>query len=621
MVNGFTSEAIRIERGVKQGDALSCAIFIICIDPVLRNINSNDRIKKVALRIRTPNLSIKFKAAAYADDISVVCLNDNESINQIFLEYERLTVRSGLELNADKTEILNLESNEKVTIRFKYNGNRYALDSVNGIKICGIYYCNEENEEYRHNVLDKIEKLSNKIKVWTNRHLTMEGKVLIMKTFGLSQLIYNMQSYEFHEKEIISIERLMFGFLWSTVENKNGRDRIKRAIMKNDYDKGGMRVTDIECLNKSLKLKQFLRASKSNHVIAKIQAWVTNSNEGEIKQDYVNITKSEMVCNIAQETINIITDHNRSWCEGLEEEEYENDRNLINEIASIDISAYLTRKKRVFAICINKQLIRAGVESLGELLQAYEFEIDEKMTKMMTLTLANFPPKLIKIAKCYNDESRINTGECKFIQMSSGMRMDLKSLTVRELQNSLKAILKKTETSNFTEKLGTNFDANNINRLRINCKNPKLRNIYFRLIHNDFFTRVRMKKYGMVNDDVCQRCGEVETMKHQIWECTQAKNIWQLYNELMVCLGENGEEVDEYNSIYVTPEGTAITQIKIRIIQEMIQIARPNNWGRCEIRKLVKDLINMELYNSKQNSVMHKFKLKWNEIEIRMKQY
>jgi hypothetical protein len=89
----------------------------------------------------------------------------------------------------------------------------------------------------------------------------------------------------------------------------------------------------------------------------------------------------------------------------------------------------------------------------------------------------------------------------------------------------------------------------------------------------------------------------------------------------MVCLGENGEEVDEYNSIYVTPEGTAITQIKIRIIQEMIQIARPNNWGRCEIRKLVKDLINMELYNSKQNRVMHKFKLKWNEIEIRMKQY
>jgi hypothetical protein len=414
MVNGFTSEAIRIERGVKQGDALSCAIFIICIDPVLRNINSNNKIKKVALTNRgTPNLSINFKAAAYADDISVICLNDNESINQIFLEYERLTIRSGLELNADKTEILNLESNDKLTIRFEYNGLRYVLDTVNGIKICGIYYCNEENKEYRHNVTDKIEKLSNKIRVWTNRHLTMEGKVLIMKTFGLSQLIYNMQAYKFHEKEIIIIERLMFGFLWSTVENENGRDRIKRAIMKNDYDKGGMRVTDIECLNRALKLKQFLRANRSNHVISKIKAWVTKSNVGEIKQDYVDLTKSDMVCNIAQETINIITDHTRSFCEGLEDEEYENDRNLIDEIASIDINAYLTRKRRVFAICINKQLIKAGVETLGELVQSYEFEIDEKMIKIMKLTLANFPPKLIKISKCYNESIQGNVNSSK----------------------------------------------------------------------------------------------------------------------------------------------------------------------------------------------------------------
>ena len=37
LINGFQSESIKIERGVKQGDALSCAIFIICIDPLLRN--------------------------------------------------------------------------------------------------------------------------------------------------------------------------------------------------------------------------------------------------------------------------------------------------------------------------------------------------------------------------------------------------------------------------------------------------------------------------------------------------------------------------------------------------------------------------------------------------------
>jgi hypothetical protein len=45
LINGFTSEKIRIERGVKQDDALSCALFIICIDPLLRNINKNNQLK------------------------------------------------------------------------------------------------------------------------------------------------------------------------------------------------------------------------------------------------------------------------------------------------------------------------------------------------------------------------------------------------------------------------------------------------------------------------------------------------------------------------------------------------------------------------------------------------
>jgi hypothetical protein len=50
LVNGFQSDSINIERGVKQGDALSCAIFIICIDPLIRNINYNENIKPIIIR-------------------------------------------------------------------------------------------------------------------------------------------------------------------------------------------------------------------------------------------------------------------------------------------------------------------------------------------------------------------------------------------------------------------------------------------------------------------------------------------------------------------------------------------------------------------------------------------
>ncbi len=110
----------------------------------------------------------------------------------------------------------------------------------------------------------------------------MKGKTLIVKTFGLSQIIYNMQSYGFKSAELINTERIIFKFLWSTNENPNGIDQIKGTIMKNEYSKGGMKVTDVESLDRSLKLKQFIRAYNSNHIISKIQALLsTKSGHGK----------------------------------------------------------------------------------------------------------------------------------------------------------------------------------------------------------------------------------------------------------------------------------------------------------------------------------------------------
>ena len=41
---------ICILRGVKQGDALSCALFVLCIDPQLRNINADPDITVIEIK-------------------------------------------------------------------------------------------------------------------------------------------------------------------------------------------------------------------------------------------------------------------------------------------------------------------------------------------------------------------------------------------------------------------------------------------------------------------------------------------------------------------------------------------------------------------------------------------
>jgi exonuclease III len=616
MINGFMSEAINIERGVKQGDALSCAIFIICIDPLLRNLNKNKEIKRIPIMNKGKICkNIIFKAAAYADDISIICEKSLKSIQNVFSEYERLTRRSGLELNADKTEILILNKKEAEIFNINYKKKECIIKSVPSIKICGLYYCYEKNDEYNLNVLEKIKKLNYKMKLWSTRYLTMEGKALIIKTFGLSQIIYNMQSYNFNLNELKMTEKLIFQFLWSTKDNPEGRDRIKRSIMKNDYSKGGMKITDLECLDRSLKLKQTIRANFSSHIISKIQTMNNLEMNNNLMQEQNILEDDEVVCKIAKETLNIITDYNRKQYEKLESEEFESDKNLIEEVASINLKTYLERKKLTLHLCMLKRLNKIGINTLGELIQQYEHENNRDRIITIRFVMSAFPKHLLEITKCFNDDVNQYTERINYMTISPNVRKDIRIVTVKELQITLKNVLGKIECLNVNNKVRVkSYKEEYITHFRQSCKNSKLRNIYFRLIHNDFFTKVKLKKYKMIESDRCTRCDLQETTEHLLWECNETRNIWKIFNEIMNKLEMNQDKIKEYEDVYKPGSNSAIALIKIKIIQELIQIERPRLWNKENVTKIILEMIKIEKYNSETNKTNEKYGKKWSNI-------
>jgi hypothetical protein len=100
----------------------------------------------------------------------------------------------------------------------------------------------------------------------------MEGKILIVKTFGLSQIIYSLQSQEILDRDIKVVERLIFKFIWcKDWEKQRWTERIGRKVLKGEYEEGGLKAPDVECLNRALKLKQYIRAGNSKHAISRIQ--------------------------------------------------------------------------------------------------------------------------------------------------------------------------------------------------------------------------------------------------------------------------------------------------------------------------------------------------------------
>ena len=47
-----------------------------------------------------------------------------------------------------------------------------------------------------------------------------------------------------------------------------------------------------------------------------------------------------------------------------------------------------------------------------------------------------------------------------------------------------------------------------------------------RAVHGEIYTKVKLKKYGLVNDDKCPRCDGIETLEHKIYSCEYTKRIW-----------------------------------------------------------------------------------------------
>ena len=74
-----------------------------------------------------------------------------------------------------------------------------------------------------------------------------------------------LSSLPTHQGALKEINYLLYDFLW----DKRG-DKIKRVEMINDYDKGGLKMIDVQSFNESLKMKW-------------IQGYLNNDNQGKWK--------------------------------------------------------------------------------------------------------------------------------------------------------------------------------------------------------------------------------------------------------------------------------------------------------------------------------------------------
>ena len=179
--NGFATNWFKPTSGVRQGCPLSPYLFILTTELMSTKIRQSNEVKGIQL------YGNEIKLCQFADDTNLFCadLMSVENGLRIIKEFGEI---SGLKLNIEKTKAMWLGKWSKV----KYKP--LNLKWVNcPTKILGIHFSYDEkasmNNELNFNL--KLQRLQSNLDIWCSRDLTLFGKVLIIKTMGISSLVYS----------------------------------------------------------------------------------------------------------------------------------------------------------------------------------------------------------------------------------------------------------------------------------------------------------------------------------------------------------------------------------------------------------------------------------------------
>ena len=161
--------------------------------------------------IENPSLESIIKIQQFAD-ITLYLQDENnlETALNIFGSFAKI---SGLRINKYKTEAMWLG-------RYKGREDKpHSLKWVRQAKIFGVYFRDDLNAcQIEENWASKIEKLKRTVAQWSRRNLSIYGKIVIAKTFLISQFIYIMQSIGLPDNVLHNINRALYSFLWKKKE-------------------------------------------------------------------------------------------------------------------------------------------------------------------------------------------------------------------------------------------------------------------------------------------------------------------------------------------------------------------------------------------------------------------
>ena len=205
--NGHLTSKIVQTRGCKQGAPCSPYFFLICAELLAHQLRDNKNIQGFEIN------NFKKLFGQYADDMDLYFKNTKRNFKEIKATLSAFCQATGLKINYDKTSLYRIGKHNAAMATEYTKEMKIEKEKIN---VLGIWITRDRGTLFHENydgILDKTKAVLNS---WSNRRLSLIGKITVVNALVSSLYVYKMQVLPcLPEYMYKKIDKIIEGFLWN----------------------------------------------------------------------------------------------------------------------------------------------------------------------------------------------------------------------------------------------------------------------------------------------------------------------------------------------------------------------------------------------------------------------
>ena len=122
----------------------------------------------------------------------------------------------------------------------------------------------------------------------------------------------------------------------------------------------------------------------------------------------------------------------------------------------------------------------------------------------------------------------------------------------------------------------------------------------------------RRFKFKISESPNCEYCGEIESVKHRIWDCDRSKSCWEYFNQLTEQFNESAYATYESVILGSNKPEQVLEEIIVLILRMIMAVDRSNFIEQDQIKKAIKNKYSLDKMVSDNHKKLQNLDVKWN---------